>query len=105
MANWCIIASRDFLYPIYEMLHNELIHRDIIHADETVCQVLREDGKAAQSTSYMWIYKSGSDGLPGIVMYEYQPGRSGEYPKHFLKGFHGLLQCDCYQGYNKIEDE
>ena len=52
----------------------------------------------------MWIYRSGSDGLPGIVMYEYQPGRSGNYPKHFLEGFQGLLQCDCYQGYNKVED-
>ena len=104
LANWCIIASRDHLYPIYERLHSELIRRDIIHADETLCQVLREDGKAAQSVSYMWIYRSGSDDLPGIVMYEYQPGRSGDYPKHFLDGFHGVLQYDCYQGYNKVED-
>ena len=104
LANWCIIGSRDYLYPIYELLHNELLHRDIIHADETVCQGLRENGKTAQSTSYMWIYRSGSDGLPGIVMYEYQPGRSGDYPRNFLEGFHGLLQCDCYQGYNKVED-
>ena len=104
LANWCIIASRDYLLPVYELLHETLIQRDIIHADETVCQVLREDGKAAQSSSYMWIYRSGSDGLPGIVMYEYQPGRSGDYPKHFLAGFHGLLQCDCYQGYNKVDD-
>lgn len=104
LANWCIIAGRDYLYPVYEMLHNELLLRDVIHADETVCQVLREDGRPAQSTSYMWIYRSGSDGLPAIIMYEYQPGRSGDYPKHFLEGFHGLLQCDCYQGYNKVED-
>lgn len=104
LANWCIIASRDHLLPVYELLHETLIQRDIIHADETVCQVLREEGKTAQSSSYMWIYRSGSDGLPGIVMYEYQPGRSGDHPKHFLEGFHGLLQCDCYQGYNKVED-
>lgn len=104
LANWCILASQKYLYPVYERLHSELVQRDIIHADETVCQVLREDGKAAQSVSYMWIYKSGSDGFPGIVMYEYQPGRSGDYPKHFLEGFHGMLQCDCYQGYNKVED-
>lgn len=104
LANWCITAGRDCLYPVYELLHSELLRRDIIHADETVCQVLRESGKAAQSTSYMWIYKTGSDGLPPIVMYEYQPGRSGDYPKHFLEGFQGLLQCDCYQGYNKVED-
>lgn len=104
LENWCIIASRNYLFPIYELLHNELLRRDIIHADETVCQVWRENGKTAQFTSYMWIYGTGSDGLLGIVMYEYQPGRSGDYPKHFLEGFHGLLQCDCYHGYNKVED-
>lgn len=29
---------------------------------------------------------------------------NGDYPKYFLEGFHGLLQCDCYQGCNKVED-
>ena len=104
LANWCIITSREYLYPIYTRLHEELLKRDIIHADETTCQVLREEGKTPQSTSYMWIYRSGTDGLPGIVMYEYQPGRGGSHPRQFLEGFHGLLQCDGYQGYNKVED-
>ena len=103
-ANWCIKATDAYLRPVYERLHEELIKREVIHADETTCQILREEGKAAQSISYMWIYTSGTDGLPTIVMYEYQPGRSGDYPKHFLEGFHGLLQCDGYQGYNKVED-
>lgn len=104
LANWCIITAEKYLLPIYERLHAELLLREVIHADETTCQVLREDGKTAQSTSYMWIYTSGTDGLPGIVLYEYQPGRSGIYPQKFLSGFHGLLQCDGYQGYNKVED-
>lgn len=104
LANWCILAGREYLYPVYTRIHAELIKREIIHADETTCQVLREEGKVPQSTSYMWIYRSGSDGLPGIVMYDYQPGRGGKYPQQFLEGFHGLLQCDGYQGYNKVED-
>ena len=104
LANWCILATKKYLLPIFVRLHEELLKRDIIHADETTCQVLREDGKEAQSTSYMWIYSSGSDGLPGIVLYEYQPGRSGVYPQKFLDGFHGKLQCDGYQGYNKVDD-
>ena len=54
--------------------------------------------------SYMWIYRSGTDDLPCIIMYEYQPGRCGCHPQTFLKDFHGLLQCDGYQGYNKVED-
>lgn len=104
LANWCIIAAEKYLLPIYERMHMELIIREVIHADETTCQVLREKGKTAQSTSYMWIYASGTDGLPKIVMYEYQSGRGGIHPQEFLEGFHGLLQCDGYQGYNKVID-
>ena len=104
MANWCILCSQRYLLPIFIRLHEELLKREVIHADETTCQVLREENKPAQSTSYFWIYTSGTDGLPGIVLYEYQPGRKGIYPKQFLEGFHGKLQCDGYQGYNQVED-
>ena len=52
----------------------------------------------------MWIYMSGSDGLAPIILYDYQPGRKGEYARNFLEGFAGMLQCDGYQGYNKVED-
>lgn len=56
------------------------------------------------SKSYMWIYLSGSDGLPGIVLYDYRPGRGGENPIEFLSGFKGLLHCDGYSAYGRIED-
>lgn len=85
-------------------MHELLLRRDVIHADETTCQVLREKGKAAESTSYMWIYLSGSDGHPPIVLYEYQAGRNGDFPKTFLEDFCGIVQCDGYSGYNKVED-
>ena len=78
-------------------MHELLIQRDLIHADETTCQVLREEGKAAESISYMWIYLSGNDGLPPIILYDYQAGRAGRYAQQFLEGFHGMLQCDGYQ--------
>jgi hypothetical protein len=104
MSNWYITCAEEYFYPIYERMHEILLGRDIIHADETTCQVLREQGRSAESTSYMWIYLSGSDGLPQIVLYDYQPGRSGSYPHQFLEGFTGMLQCDGYQGYNKVDD-
>ncbi len=59
LANWCILATQRHLLPIYNELHKALLQREVIHADETTCQVLREEGKEAQSTSYMWIYTSG----------------------------------------------
>lgn len=51
-----------YFYPLFERMHELLIQRELIHADETTCQVLREEGKAAESISYMWIYLSGNDG-------------------------------------------
>ncbi|MDK2964699.1 IS66 family transposase [Lacrimispora sp.] len=104
MANWFIYCAEHYFYPIYERMHEYLTKREILHADETTCQVLREDGRSAESTSYMWIYLTGSDGLPPIVLYDYEAGRSGKYARDFLEGFTGLLQCDGYQGYNKVED-
>ncbi|MCM1225628.1 MAG: IS66 family transposase [Lachnospiraceae bacterium] len=104
MANWYIRCALEYFRPVYDRLHGLLLQRDVIHADETTCQVLREKGKAAESTSYMWLYLSGSGGLPPIVLYEYQAGRSGDFPKAFLYGFSGIVQCDGYSGYNKVED-
>ena len=104
MANWYIKCALEYFQPVYDLMHGLLLQRDIIHADETTCQVLREKGKAAESTSYMWMYLSGSDGLAPIVLYEYQAGRSGSFPKAFLEGFSGIVQCDGYSGYNQVED-
>ena len=64
LANWVIKCGIDYMEPVYEQLHRHLLERDIIHADETPCQVLKEEGKTAQSKSYMWLYGSGNDGLP-----------------------------------------
>jgi len=104
MANWFIYCAEHYFYPIYERMHEYLIKRDLLHADETTCQVLREEGKSAESVSYMWIYLTGSDGLFPIILYDYAQGRAGSYAKDFLEGFTGLLQCDGYQGYNKVAD-
>lgn len=104
MANWIIKCSLDYLMPVYKRLHEYLLMRDIIHADEVPCRVLKEPGRPARSKSYMWIYLTGDDGGPGIVLYDYHPGRSGQYAKEFLEGFTGYVHCDGYSGYNTPED-
>ncbi len=104
MANWFIYCAGKYFLPLYERMHEYLVQRDVLHADETTCQVLHEKGREAETTSWMWIYMTGSDGKEPIVLYDYQPGRGGKHPQEFLEGFHGLLQCDGYQGYNKVED-
>ena len=103
-SNWCIKCALTYFEPVYDRLHEYLVKRDLLHADETVCQVLHEEGRTATSTSYMWIYLTGNDGLPPIILYDYQPGRAGNYAKNFLEGFSGLLECDGYTGYNSVEN-
>lgn len=102
LANWVNKCSLEYMKPIYDRLHEHLLEREVCNADETPCQVLKENGKAATSKSFMWLYASGEDNLPPIRLYEYQPGRSGDYPIAFLKGFSGYLTCDGYSGYNKL---
>ncbi len=72
-SNWCIKCALAYFEPVYNLLHGYLIKRELLHADETVCQVLHEEGKAASSNSYMWIYLTGNDGQPPIILYDYQP--------------------------------
>ena len=103
-ANWYNHCSLSYLLPIYERLHQEILRRDIIHADEVPCQVLHEEGKEATSKSFMWIYLSGTDGKPTVVLYDYQPGRKGDYPIEFLRGYTGMIHCDGFSAYGRIED-
>ncbi len=101
MSNWVMHAAKNWFSPIYDFMKERLISQDIIAADKTVLQVLNEEAKKPQFQSYMWLYRSGCYG-PAIVLYEYQPSRSGEHPKEFLQEFKGYLVTDGYGGYNDI---
>ena len=108
MSNWLIRVAEDWLEPIYDALREILVTYDVIHADETTVQVLREPGKAPQTKSYMWMYRTsghtkyGSPTKYPIVLYEYQPGRHAKYPKEFLKDFEGFVHADGYSGYHDL---
>ena len=104
MSNWILKATEDYLTPVYEQLHKELLTRDILHADETTLQVLHEPGKVPQSESYMWLYRTSGDTDKPIVLYEYQPGRGAKHPKEFLTGYKGYLHTDGYQGYHNLPE-
>ena len=50
----------------------------------------------------MWVYRSGNDGLAPIILFEYRPGRSGEYAEKCLGDFRGYAHTDGYTGYNRL---
>ena len=105
MSNWILKATEDYLAPVYEQLHKELLKRDVLHADETTLQVLHEPGKKSQSDSYMWLYRTGGNTDKAIVLYEYQPGRGAKHPKEFLAGYKGYLHTDGYAGYHDLGED
>ncbi|AOM82059.1 IS66 family transposase [Salisediminibacterium beveridgei] len=102
LSNWILEGSEQWLEPIYDRMVETLTLLDVLHADETTVQVLKEDGKEASSTSYMWLYRSGMSSVP-IVIYDYQPGRASKYPIRFLEGFKGYLHVDGYGGYHGLK--
>ena len=102
MANWVIRCSQDYLMPVVAHLQKKLLERDVIHCDETPVQVLKEEGKKPQTKSYMWLYRTGDDGKPPVILYDYQPSRNGDHAVVFLKDFKGFVHSDGYSGYNKL---
>ena len=104
LANWIIYCSQHYFQPMYDYFHRELLKRSFAMADETRIQVLKEEDRRAQTQSFMWLFRSGEDGLPAIILYGYSPTRSGSHAREFLKGYHGYLETDGYQGYNGLPD-
>jgi transposase len=102
MARWMIQVSEK-LIPLYNLLQEKLLAKNYVQMDETRVQVLKEKGKKASSKSYMWVRYAPGDNP--IVLYDYDPTRSGEVPLKLLEGFAGYLQCDGYDGYGKACDE
>ena len=104
MANWVIRNSEAFFRPMYEYFHRKLLERNFLMADETPLQVLHEEGRRAQTKSYMWLFRSGEDGGIPIILYKYSPTRAGDNAVEFLQEFNGYLMCDGYSGYNKVSN-
>src|SRR5512144_1680775 len=99
LAAW-LIRLGCFVQPLINLLRDELLTRDIILADETTLQVLREAGRAAQTDSWLWCYRSGHG--PPIILFEYTETRAGKYPNDYLDGFSGYLLTDGLSAYDQV---
>lgn len=105
MANWMIQLGERYLGILYDELHKEMYHFHVLQADETPVKVSR-DGRPANRNSYMWIYRTGKiyQETP-IILYEYQKDRKGDHPKEFFRDFKGVVVCDGFSAYRKLDRE
>ena len=102
MGAWMIRCSRNYLKPLYDYLHRRLLERKFLMADETRVQVLKEPGRNPETDSFMWLFRSGEDGLAPIILFHYTETRKKVNAIEFLKGASAYLMSDGYQGYNDL---
>jgi transposase len=105
MAGWMIRCGA-LIVPLINLMQDSLLDYDIIQMDETSCQVLKENGRAAQSKSYMWVRRGGPPDKP-VILFDYDQSRSGSVPARLLgewprNGARGTLQTDGYEGYAAV---
>ena len=103
LAKWIIRPAQLHYSRLYKALHQTLLSQWLIHGDETTTQVLKEEGKSAQSKSFMWVYRSAEECAQPVVLFDYQPGRGQEYPQAFLAGYKGMLLSDGYAAWRTLE--
>lgn len=58
MSKWIMVAYRDWLSPVIDLLHQRLLKEQYLHCDETPVQVLQEPGHKNTTDSYMWVYST-----------------------------------------------
>lgn len=72
-------------------------------ADETRIQKPKEDGRKPQTDSFMWLFRSGNDGEPPIILYKYHETWNGDNDREFLKGFNGYLMTDGFSRFSNLK--
>ena len=101
LGNW-VVKAASLLKPIVDAMVTQINSYDVAYADETVLQVLNEQGKLSTSTSYMWLFGGGPPDKRCFV-YQYHPSRQDAIAKQFFDSFEGYLHADCYSAYVNLD--
>jgi transposase len=91
------------LRPLYDLIRAHVLAGGRVHGDETPVPVL---AKGRTTTGRLWTYVRddrpfGGGAAPAAVFF-YSRDRCGEHAERHLLGYGGILQADCYAGYNRL---
>ncbi len=100
LAQWMIRLGA-LIVPLINLMEEIQLGYDVLQMDETTVQVLKEDGRAAQTKSRMWVRRGGPPTTP-VVLFNYEPTRSGAVAWRLTEDFKGYLQSDGYSGYDAV---
>lgn len=97
LANWVGVCGVQ-LQPLVNALREVVLEHNVVHVDETPVQMLAP-GEKKTHRAYVWGYATTTTAPISAVVYDFSPGRSGEYARNFLGDWKGQLVCDDYSGY------
>ena len=97
LAEW-VGACGVQLQPLVDALRHALLEHGVLHADETPVSMLAP-GKKKTHKAYVWAYCTTAFSDLKATVYDFAPGRAGEYARTFLGDWQGKLVCDDYAGY------
>ena len=97
-----VVRVGQAVQPVINLLRDHLLESEWVFGDETVLQVLKEAGRAAQTKSYLWAQMNGTG--PPVRLFAYAPGRGGTHAAQLYAGIRpgAALMSDGYEVYNGI---
>ncbi|MGO6748324.1 IS66 family transposase, partial [Rhizobium ruizarguesonis] len=91
--------------PLFDLIETHVFAAERLHGDDTTIPIL---AKGQCTTGRIWTYVCddrpfGGQSPPAAVFYA-SSDRRGEHPQRHLAEFSGILQADCYNGFNPLFD-
>ena len=96
--NSAVMTAGELLLPLAAVLKRDLLEGEYIQADETPIGVQSNETRGRNHQGYEFQYSRPG----GPVVFAFCMSRAREGPAKFLRDYGGILQCDGYQGYEKI---
>jgi transposase len=93
------------LMPLFHLIERHVLAAERLHGDDTTLRIL---AKGRCTTGRIWSYvrddRPFAGPAPPAAVYYASSDRRGEHPQKHLAEFAGILQADCYNGFEPLFD-
>ena len=91
--------------PLFHLIERHVLAAERLHGDDTTIRIL---AKGKCTTGRIWTYvrddRPFAGPAPPAAVYYASSDRRGEHPQRHLAAFAGILQADCYSGFEPLFD-
>ncbi len=91
--------------PLFHLIERHVLAAERLHGDDTTIRIL---AKGKCTTGRIWTYvrddRPFAGPAPPAAVYYASSDRRGEHPQKHLAAFAGILQADCYSGFEPLFD-